>query len=301
MTAVHTIFKQELFLKQRALVTGGGSGIGLRIARELSALGAEIHILGRNLEKLENARTLLLAERPGQTIAKTNIKPAATASNTRTSPNPVYIHQADIRHEDQIHQIISEIVGLHGPIHALVNNAGGQFPSPAEKITLKGWEAVIRTNLTGTFLVSREVFTQSMQIHGGAIVNITAINRQGFPMMAHTGAARAGVHNLSMSLANEWGRFGVRINCVAPGIIKSSGLDTYDASFQKDVQAFAKYNQANRMGTAAEIAAAVVFLLSPAAAFITGETLTVDGGHSIFAPNFPPVEHANNQAFNDQE
>lgn len=281
MTTLRSIFHPELFARQRALVTGGGSGIGLRIARELRYLGAEVHLLGRKLDKLQAARESLLAD----------LTPLDTA---------VLTHQADIREESRIAEVVQEITREHGPIQLLVNNAGGQFPAPAEKINKRGWQAVVETNLTGTFLVSREVFTHSMRAHGGAIVNITAVHRQGFPLMAHTGAARAGVTNLARSLANEWGRYGVRVNCVAPGIIASSGLDTYDASFQKNVQAFATYNQAQRMGTEAEVASAVLFLLSPAAAFITGESLTVDGGHSIYAPNYPPVAHDRNLAFEDR-
>jgi len=135
---------------------------------------------------------------------------------------------------------------------------------------------------------------------GGVIVNIIANMWNGFPMMAHTGAARAGVNNLTKTLAVEWGRKGVRINAVAPGLIHSSGLDSYAPEFKQYIMAAGKNNQANRMGTEEEVAAAVLFLLSPAAAYITGETLKVDAGESLYSPLFPPSDHDNFPPFKDQ-
>ena len=134
---------------------------------------------------------------------------------------------------------------------------------------------------------------------GGAVVNVIADVWHGFPMMAHTGAARAGVDNLTKSLATEWGRYGVRVNAVAPGVIRTTGLDHYPEPVKAMIHAAKRFNQTHRLGTAAEVSAAILFLLSPAAAFITGETLRVDGGSSIYSPFLPPQEHGKLPPFDD--
>jgi len=192
------------------------------------------------------------------------------------------------------------VVKNHRKIDILINNGGGQFPSPAEFLNRKGWHAVVETNLTGTFFLTQEVFNQSMRDHGGSVVNITMDNRNGFPMLSHSAAARAGVQNLTMSLANEWGKYGVRINSVAPGTIESSGLDSYAPQFQEFVRGYGKHNQHFRLGTEAEIASAVVYLASPAASFITGVNLAVDGGESIYTPLMPPIDNEKNPKFDDE-
>lgn len=269
---VNSIFKENLFSEKTVLITGGGTGIGLRTARELAMLGAAVIVAGRTKERLEEA-----------------------ARNEKK----MHFVVCNIREEESIHQCVQEAIKISGRIDMLVNNAGGQFPSPAENISQKGWKAVIETNLTGTFLMTKEVFNQSMKQNGGAIVNVLANFWNGFPMMAHTGAARAGVDNLTKSLAAEWGRYGVRINAVAPGIIHSSGLDKYPEEFKNFIFNFGKNNQANRLGTEAEAAAGIIFLLSPAAAFITGETLKIDSGESLFSPVYPPADHKKSEPFRD--
>ena len=137
---------------------------------------------------------------------------------------------ADIRDEDAVRAVVSGIVTRHGRIHGLVNNAGGQFPSPLMFITKKGFDAVLATNLTGGFVMMREVFLQSMREHGGANVNMAADMWNGMPGMAHSGAARAGMVNLTKTAAFEWAFAGVRVNCVAPGWIASSGMDRYEGA-----------------------------------------------------------------------
>lgn len=127
-----------------------------------------------------------------------------------------------------------------GQIDFLVNNGGGQFPQPAEAISQKGWKAVIETNLGGTFASTQAVFNHSMKANGGSIVSVLLNNRNGFPLLSHSAAARAAVENLTKTLAVEWGRFGVRVNAVSPGIIASSGLDTYAPEFQEFVRAARK-------------------------------------------------------------
>ena len=191
-------------------MTGGGSGIGRCTAHEIAALGAHVVITGRKPEKLATV--------------KAEIEAAGGSCET---------HAFDIREEAQVKEAIAAIVAKNGRIHGLFNNAGGQFPSPAAAMSAKGFDVVVRNNLTGGFIVSREVFTQSMEKHGGSIVNMAADMRNGFPNMAHTGAARAGMVNLTMTLAYEWAYAGVRVNAVSPGWIASSGMDTYQGEFKE--------------------------------------------------------------------
>jgi NAD(P)-dependent dehydrogenase (short-subunit alcohol dehydrogenase family) len=263
-----TVFRPGLFAGRVAIVTGGGSGIGLAIAREIAHLGGTVVLAARKGERLDAAAASLRAEGG---VAD------AVACN--------------IREEAQVQALMAEVVARWGRIDLLVNNAGGQFPSPAQAIRTKGWNAVLETNLTGTFLCCREAFLASMESQGGAIVNIIADMWRGFPGMAHTGAARAGVDNLTKTLSLEWARNGVRVNAVAPGIIWSSGVDNYDPAFQEVFRNMKDSIPARRLGTEEEVSAAVLFLLSPAAAFITGATLRVDGGGSLWRMPWEIEEH----------
>ena len=251
-----SVFRADLFAGQAVIVTGGGSGIGRCTAHELAALGAGVALVGRRLEKLQ--------------AVKAEIE-AATAVR-------VSLHACDIRDEPGVKQMVADAITSHGRIDGLVNNAGGQYPQPARDISLKGWDAVVRNNLTGGFLVSREVYTQWMEAHGGAIVNIIADMWMGMPSMAHSGAARAGMLSFTETAACEWGTSGVRVNAVAPGFIASSGLDTYGPELAAKFRDLMKAAPLQRYGTEAEVSSAIVYLLSEAAAYITGSYLRVDGG-----------------------
>jgi citronellol/citronellal dehydrogenase len=173
--------------------------------------------------------------------------------------------------------MVAQVVQQHGRIHGLVNNAGGQYISPLAKTSAKGWQAVIDTNLTGGFLVARECFNQSMQQHGGAVVNIVADMWGSMPGMGHSGAARAGMVSFTETAALEWAAQGVRVNAVAPGYIASSGMDHYPPEAGPMLREMRNTVPQGRFGTEAETSAAIVFLLSPAASFVSGMVLRVDG------------------------
>ncbi len=256
--AYQSIFRPDLFAGQVIIVTGGGSGIGRCTAHELVSLGATAALVGRNADKL-----------------------ASVAGEIAEDGGKASSHPCDIREEATVRDTVAGIIAAHGRIDGLVNNAGGQFQAPLADISQKGWEAVVRTNLTGGFLMARECYTQWMRAHGGSIVNIVADMWNGMPLMGHSGAARAGMVNFTATAAAEWGASGVRVNAVAPGWIASSGFDTYPADVQAMLRTLRNHTPLQRFGTEAEVSAAIVFLLSPAAGFISGDTLRVDGA----APN----------------
>ncbi len=269
-----SVFVPGLFAGQRIWVTGGGSGIGRAVAHELASLGAQVVISGRSVDKLERV-----------------------AAEIREDGGACAWRAFDIRDEDAVKAQVADVVENEGPVHGLVNNAGGQFPAPMMAISKRGFEAVVANNLTGGFLMMRELFLQSFQQRGGAIVNMTADFRNGMPGMAHSGAARAGMSNLTMTASFEWASFGVRVNAVAPGWIASSGMDTYGGAMRAMIPKLKKHVPLRRLGLEAEVSAAIVFLLSPAAAFITGVTLQIDGGASLGSPLFPAVDHAKSVPF----
>jgi len=259
-----SVLASNLFAGQLIIVTGGGSGIGRCTAHELSALGAHVVLVGRKAEKLTTVANEI----------------AEDGGRATTCP-------CDIRDEEAVAAMVTHTVTRYGHVHALVNNAGGQYPSPLEDIKQKGFDAVVRTNLVGGFLLAREVYRQSMKDTGGAIVNIIADVWGGMPGMAHSGAARAGMENLTQSAAIEWATAGVRVNAVAPGWIASSGLDNYEGAMRSLIPHLKDSVPLKRFGTEAEVSAAVCFLLSPAAAFISGATLRVDGAASQNVRAFP--------------
>ena len=269
-----SVLRSGLFAGEVHWVTGGGSGIGRCVAHELAALGATVILTGRSADKLQQVAAEI-AEDGGR---------AEFAA-------------FDIRDEDAVRSAVQEMVAKHGRIHGLVNNAGGQFPSPLMAIGKKGFETVLANNLTGGFLMMRELYLQSMQTHGGAIVNMTADMWNGMPGMGHSGAARAGMANLTKTAAVEWAASGVRVNAVAPGWIASAGLDTYKGAVRELIPKLKKHVPLRRLGTESEVSAAICFLLSPGAAFITGVTLAIDGGAPLDTPLFPIPDHQRSAPF----
>ncbi|MEZ0150364.1 MAG: SDR family oxidoreductase [Candidatus Reddybacter sp.] len=270
------------FKGKTILVTGSGSGFGRCIAHELASLGANILMMGRTEEKLVTVKAEIESDNPGASVD---------------------YGCADIRDAEAVEAVIDKFVADHGPIHGLVNNAGGQFPADLENISPNGFLAVVRTNLLGGFIVSKAVFLKSMKEHGGAIVNITADNFGGMPRMGHSGASRAGMENLTQTAAVEWAYAGVRLNAVAPGYLASSGLDTYeDPEMVECIPHFPESVPLNRVGTESEVSSAVCFLLSDGASYINGVTLKVDGGSSLClsSPLGRKIKRAqrNNEAYN---
>ena len=272
-TGYRSVFHPGLFTGQRIWVTGGGSGIGRCVAHELASLGAQVVLSGRKVEKL-------------QTVAAEIIEDGGIAT----------WHAFDIRDEDAVKANVAEALKA-GPIIGLVNNAGGQFPSPLAFISKKGFDAVVANNLTGGFLMMRELFNQCMQQHGGAIVNMTADFKNGMPTMGHSGAARAGMANLTQTAAFEWAHAGVRVNAVAPGWIASSGMDSYGEAMVAHIRKLKHHVPLRRMAEEAEVSAVIVFLLSPGAAFVTGITVQIDGGASLGQAAFPTQDHDRSKPF----
>lgn len=249
-------FKANLFKDQTIFIPGGGGGLGRCIAHELTHLGASVILAGRTIEKLERTRTEIEAD-DGSVLS---------------------IHAVEFRDEAAVCELVDRIVTDHGPLQGLVNAAGGQFPQQLEHLSLNGWNAVLNNNLTSYFLVAREVYRQTMKEHGGSIVNIGADWGNGMPGMAHNGAARAGLSNFTQTAATEWARDGVRVNCVIPGFIATTGLDRYPESAWEALRSVDANIPLGRHGTAAEISSMVVFLMSQMAAYITGADFRADGG-----------------------
>ena len=250
------MFAADLFKGKVVFVTGGGSGIGYTIAKQFLLLGAKVWIASRKEERINKAIDEL------SVFGKVN---GATM---------------DIREPLDIEKVAEKIKLEDGRLDILINNAGGQFPSAAENISYNAFKAVINNNLLGPFYVT-QIMAKTFFIpqNDGIIVNIIANMFRGFPGMAHTGAARSGVDNLTKTLAVEWSRFNIRINAVAPGVIQSSGLDQYPPDFLKGITDVIPMK---RTGTMEETANPVIFLSSPLASYIMGETLYVDGGNRLW-------------------
>ena len=236
-----------------ALVTGGGTGIGRATALALARAGMAVAICGRRPEPLEAVRAEL----------------EAAGSDCLAVPT-------DVREPEQVEALVDAVLERFGRVDVLVNNAGGQFLAPAEEISLKGWRAVHRLAVDAVWDLTRAVATRSLiPNRGGVVVFVGFSPRRGIPGFAHASAARAAVENLAGSLSNEWSRYGIRTACVALGTIQTEGLEGYGA---EQIAAWEGTVPLGRLGTPEEAAAVIAFLASPAASYVTGTTVVVDGG-----------------------
>lgn len=251
-----SIFNPQLFKGKSALVTGGGTGIGLAISQLLGKLGAHVILAGRTVETLERAVNELRKENVDADFIKTNI-----------------------RKEQEVNELFEKVSGKWDGCDFLINNAGGQFAAPALEISPNGFRAVVDLNLQGTWQMSSS-YARMLIERGrpGRIINIVLCLNSGMPGMVHAGAARAGVINMTKTLAVEWGGYGINVNAIAPGTIETSGLQQYDADKLKQT---INRLPIGRMGKPGEVAAAVAYLLSPAGSYITGTTIEIDGGEHL--------------------
>ena len=266
------VYADGLFANEVVLITGGGTGIGLVSATEMGLLGAKVAICGRRQEPLQEAVKEL----------------GSLGIDAFGAP-------CDIREPEVIDGFVDTVLERFGRIDVLVNNAGGQFPTTAESLSAKGFHAVIRNNLVGTWAMTHAVANKAMiPQKRGRIVNVIANIIRGFPGMIHTGAARAGVDNMTKTLAVEWAMHGIRANSVAPGVIVTSGTKQYPPELLNSAE---KANPLHRLGTAEEVSHLITYLASRYADFITGQTVYIDGGASIWGdqwevpedvPKYPP-------------
>ena len=262
LATLTTVFRDDLFAGKTVIVSGAGSGLGKAIAMLFARLGARLAICGRNEEKLEDARALF-----------------------RRHTDTVLARAMTIRDPAAVEGLIASTCERFGQLDVLVNNAGGQFPQAAIDFSDKGWHAVIDTNLNGSWYMMQSAAQRWRDEGvGGNIVNVVATVERGMPQVAHTCAARAGVIYLSKTVSTEWAPLGIRVNCIAPGSVETEGFEVYPPEASA---AFKNTNPMRRLGDAYDIAEAVVYLSAPSGKFITGEVLTVDGGHTQWGDVWP--------------
>jgi peroxisomal 2,4-dienoyl-CoA reductase len=273
---VRSVFRDDLFEGQVALVTGGGSGIGRGIADTLAALGAHVVLASRKLERVE-----------------------AAAAEIRAAGGRASAVTVDVRDPERVAEMIATVRGAQGRIDLLVNNAAGNFYAPSETLTPNAWKSVIEIDLYGTFFCAQAVLPVMRAQGGGSIVNISmTLHYRGWPLMAHATAAKAGIDALTKTLALEWAPYGVRMNAVAPGPIPTEGVrkaftpppsadgvpDVFAA--ETAMEGYARTSiPLRRWGAPADIGNMVAFLASPAGNWITGAIMVVDGGEWLARPS----------------
>jgi citronellol/citronellal dehydrogenase len=256
-------FREDALAGRVCLVSGGGSGMGRAIAYVLTRLGATLAVCGRRPAKLQET----------------------AAGIEKRLGRKIMTRAMTIRDPEQVQLLFKDIWERFGRFDVLVNCAGGQYPQAAMDFSVKGWNAVIDTNLNGTWYMMQAAAQHWRDRDcGGSIVNIVAVVSRGMPQVAHTAAARAGVITLSKTLSVEWAPQQIRVNCVAPGSIATDGLNVYP---REAAEGFAVSNPMKRLGDVIDIAQSVAYLAAPTGKFITGETLTVDGGRQNWGEDWP--------------
>jgi citronellol/citronellal dehydrogenase len=263
-----SIYKDDLLAGQVILLSGAGSGIGRETAIELTGLGADVVICGRNIEPLRETADLCM-------------NAGATGSCSAM--------ECDIREADQVEKLVDATLETHGKIDTLVNNAGGQFMAPAESISPKGFDTVIKLNVHGTWLMTSTVAHKWMiENGGGKVISVTLSPHNGMPGMVHSGAARAGVENMMRTLSIEWARFGIKCNALAIGQIATETLMTKYPKVAVDMLEYSVPIQ--RLGKPEEVAWQVAYLASPAGDFYSGSVITMDGARDDWLGPWPPQQ-----------
>ena len=247
-------------MERAAIVTGGGTGIGRATAIALHRDGFGVVIAGRRPEPLEQTRALI--------------------------GDDCVVFPGDIREPDVSAGLVDECMARFGRIDCLVNNAGGQFTAAAEDISAGGWRAVRRLNLDAPWFLTQAVAKRWMIANGGRVISVVLCPERGIAGMAHSSAARAGLGALTRTLAMEWGRHGIALNCVAPGWIDTEGVRGYDL----DLDEVAAQVPMKRLGSAAEVGDLIAYLASPAAGYITGQTIAIDGGVDLTSSGWEPPQ-----------
>ncbi len=256
LAAAPTVFRDGLLDGRTAIISGAGSGMGRAMAFLFSRLGAKVVICGRREEKLTETRNAI-RDLCGKEISFTPLS---------------------IRDPEQVEAFVDDVFARFGAPDVLINSAGGQFSQAAVDFSRKGWNAVIDTNLNGTWWMMQETAKRWRDLNKpGNIVNITATVERGMPQSAHSCAARAGIIYLSKTVSTEWAPLNIRVNCIAPGAVETEGVTQYpDGTLSK----FAQANPMKKFGDVWDIAEGAVYLSAPSSKFITGTVLTIDGGMS---------------------
>jgi citronellol/citronellal dehydrogenase len=250
-------WRPGLFDGHVVLVSGAGTGLGKAIAYQFGRLGAKVVICGRKPEPLER-----------------------TADGMRRLGIDCLACPMTIRDPEQVAALFDAAWARYGRLDVLVNNAGGQFPQPAIDFSIKGWNAVIDTNLNGTWYMMQAAARRWRDAAStGCIVNIVAVVERGMPGVAHTCAARAGVIYLSKTLAVEWAPLRIRVNNVAPGVTATEGMNVYPEEARAE---FRRANPMMKLGDAQDVADACCYLAGPTGKFITGEVIALDGGFQMW-------------------
>jgi len=254
------LFADDLLAGETALITGGGTGIGKAVALAFADHGADVAIASRSMDHLDPV---------AEEIESCGVDACATT--------------VDVREPDRVESMVETVVDELGSISILLNNAGANFLSPAEHLSANGWRSVVGTILDGTAYCTFEVGEHMIDNGGGVILSMGATNSvRGAPYHSHSGAGKAGVHNLMQSVASEWARYGIRANTIAPGVIRTEGvMDVMDEATA--AQVVEEDLAADRLGTPADCVPITLFLASDAAAYVTGSYFTVDGGQ-LLAP-----------------
>lgn len=254
----NTLFRPELFKGQRVLVTGGGTGLGLAMAKTLASLGAEVHLCGRRLGVVSDV----------------------AAELAQDYGIDAYAYAVDIRDPEAVDQLMESIWQQHGPLDALINNAAGNFISRTETLSPGGFNAISDIVQRGTFYMTQAAGKRWIaQKHPGAVLSIVVTwVWTGSPFVVPSAMSKAGVDAMTKSLAVEWGRHGIRLNAIAPGVIPTEGASERLRPGQNNQDTLALRNPTQRLGTGKDIGQLAAFLLCPQNSWINGQTIALDGG-----------------------